>query len=130
VIVVDTSALVAIALEETEKEAFSRTIAAESAIVGAPTLLEARLVLSNRIGEPDAFLERMLRSGGLHVVAFDFAMYRSAASAFDRFGRGRGHPAKLNFGDCLAYAVAKTHSVPLLYKGTDFNLTDIRTALA
>jgi ribonuclease VapC len=56
-------------------------------------------------------------------------MYRIAIEAFDRFGRGRGHPAKLNFGDCMAYAVAKAHQVPLLYKGDDFAKTDIATAL-
>ena len=53
----------------------------------------------------------------------------AASDAFDRFGKGIGHPAKLNFGDCMAYAVAKVHDVPLLYKGTDFAQTDIRPAL-
>ena len=60
---------------------------------------------------------------------FTEAHFRLAAAAFDRYGRGR-HPAKLNFGDCMAYAVAKAHGVPLLYKGDDFARTDIAAALA
>ena len=54
--------------------------------------------------------------------------YELAAAAFDRYGRGRGHPAQLNFGDCMAYAVAKAHGVPLLYKGDDFARTDVASA--
>ena len=52
-----------------------------------------------------------------------------AQDAFGAFGKGKGHPAKLNFGDCMSYAVAKFHDVPLLFKGDDFRLTDIRAAL-
>jgi ribonuclease VapC len=56
-------------------------------------------------------------------------MYQSATEAFERYGKGCGHPAQLNFGDCMAYAVAKHYDVPLLYKGRDFARTDIRPAL-
>jgi ribonuclease VapC len=56
-------------------------------------------------------------------------MYRVAGDAVERYGKGRGHPARLNFGDCLSYAVAKASGLPLLFKGGDFSLTDIRPAL-
>ena len=56
-------------------------------------------------------------------------MYAAATQAFDRFGKGRGHPAQLNICDCMAYAVASTHGVPLLFKGDDFAQTDIAPAL-
>jgi ribonuclease VapC len=63
------------------------------------------------------------------VVAFNGRFLARAREAFDQYGRGRGHRAKLNFGDCMAYAVAKHHGVPLLYKGVDFRHTDIRSVL-
>jgi ribonuclease VapC len=78
----------------------------------------------------DAFLERFVHPQEIHVVPFSMRLYHAAVHAFERFGKGRGHPAKLNYGDCMAYAVAKHHEVPLLYKGEDFALTDIRPALA
>jgi ribonuclease VapC len=65
----------------------------------------------------------------MHPVAFTLPMYFLAQKAFDAFGKGKRRPAKLNFGDCMSYAVAKFHEVPLLFKGDDFRLTDIRTAL-
>ncbi len=73
-------------------------------------------------------LDKVLNAPRIEVVAFDQRIFENAREAFDRFGRGR-HPAKLNFGDCMAYAVAKAHDVPLLYKGDDFARTDIRAAL-
>lgn len=72
----------------------------------------------------DVFLAR----DAVELVAFDGNLFELARVAFDRFGRGR-HPASLNFGDCFAYALAKAHNAPLLYKGDDFTLTDIRPAI-
>ena len=66
---------------------------------------------------------------GVEVVPVDLAQARIAADAFTRFGRGQ-HPARLNYGDCFAYALAASRNVPLLYKGTDFGRTDIQSALA
>jgi len=129
VIALDTSALVAIAMGEAEEEAFDRIIVAEGAIIGAPTLVELHLVLAGRGTGAARFIDRTLARNNLVTLPFDLHHYRAAATAFERFGKGRGHPAQLNFGDCLAYAVAKTHGVPLLYKGTDFAFTDIRSAL-
>lgn len=128
-IALDTSAIVAIALAEEERDAFIRVIAVRRALVGAPTLLETRLVLSSRIAATDTFLEGLIGQSVIHTVDFSLDHYRLAATAFDRFGKGRGHKAGLNFGDCLSYAVAQARDVPLLFKGQDFIHTDIRPAL-
>ncbi len=125
----DSSAIVAIALGEPEEELFSNLIGVHEALVGTPTLVEVHLVLSSKLDDVGAFMREFVLPPKVHPVAFNLDMYKAAATAFDRYGKGQGHPAKLNFGDCMAYAVAKTHDAPLLYKGTDFNLTDIRTAL-
>src|SRR5690349_20934718 len=110
-IALDTSAIVAIALGEEEEDDFSRAIASAEALVGTPTLLESRLVLATKMDAPDTFMDRFIRPPAIHPVAFSLQMYRLAVGAFERFGHGRGHPAKLNFGDCMAYAVARAHDV-------------------
>lgn len=118
----------AIALDEPERKTFNLYIAAEEALIGTPTLLELQLVLSSRMGvDAEAFVDRLLALPAVHPVAFSLEMYRFALAAFHRFGKGR-HQAGLNFGDCMAYAVAKAHDVPLLFKGNDFLHTDIRPA--
>lgn len=128
-IALDTSALVATALGEPEADAFARAIVRHEALVGTPTLLETRMVLAARIGDAAAaaFVAAVIRRPTLHPVAFSLRMHEIASDAFDRFGRGR-HPAALNFGDCMAYAVARAHDVPLLFKGNDFSRTDVRLA--
>jgi ribonuclease VapC len=129
-IALDTSAIVAIAMGEQEAGAFDRAIASREALVGTPTLLETHLVLLTKMPAFAArFLDAFISPEGISAVPFTLEMYRGAASAFERFGKGRGHPAQLNFGDCLAYAVAKHYDVPLLFKGQDFARTDIRSAL-
>ena len=64
----------------------------------------------------------------MRVIDFDQRHLAIARTAFDVFGKGQGHPAQLNFGDCMSYAVAKAHGVPLLFKGDDFSKTDIAVA--
>lgn len=129
-IAVDSSALVAIAFDEPDADALNRIMSRQAVIVGTPVLVETNLVLRSRLSEKaDLFLERMLAAGDLVPEPFTFDMYRAARQAFIAYGRGSGHPARLNFGDCLSYAVAKVRGVPLLYKGEDFAETDIRTAL-
>ena len=129
-IALDTSAIVAIAMDEDEAEQFNLAIASREALVGAPTLLETHLILIHRMPTFAAkFLESFVSPAEISQVPFTPEMYRDAASAYERYGKGRGHPAGLNFGDCLAYAVAKHYDVPLLYKGEDFARTDIRPAL-
>jgi ribonuclease VapC len=129
VIALDTSAIVAIAMNEVEAEAFGRVIGWRQAIVGTPTLVETHLVLTGKM--PDfagSFMRSFLLPPDVRVVDFTADMHHSAVDAFERFGKGR-HKAKLNFGDCLAYAVARVLDMPLLYKGSDFAQTDIRPAL-
>jgi ribonuclease VapC len=130
VIAIDTSAIVAIALLEPEALAFSEAITGMPCIIGWPTVLEAHMVLSGipRRRGLDT-LDKALSAPRLTVLPFDGLLYQAARDAFDRYGKGRGHRAQLNFGDCMAYAVAKARDVPLLYKGADFGRTDIRPAL-
>ncbi len=78
----------------------------------------------------DRLLQRIGVGREIDLVDFTPSMADAAARAFRTFGKGRGHPAQLNFGDCMAYAVAKVHGAPLLYKGYDFSQTDIQSALA
>jgi ribonuclease VapC len=97
-------------------------------MVGAPTLLEYYLVVGGRYGEigrleAEALVERL----DLTIINFTEEMVQIASDAFMRFGKGK-HKAKLNFGDCMAYAVAKAFDAPLLFKGSDFALTDVRSA--
>jgi|SoiMethySBSTD1v2_1073268.scaffolds.fasta_scaffold00081_42 ribonuclease VapC len=128
-IALDTSAIAAIALEEREARAFAEFIGAERCLIGWPTVLEAHMVL-RVIPQQRGLrvLDFILKAPRLRVVAFERRMFECARAAFDRFGRGH-HRAKLNFGDCMSYAVAKLHDVPLLFKGDDFRLTDIAPAL-
>ena len=104
-------------------------IGSEPCLIGWPTVFESHQVLADvpqRRGLD--VLDKVLDAPHIAVVAFDSADVRERPPAFDHFGRGR-HRAKLNFGDCMAYAVAKVHDVPLLYKGTTSPSTDIRAAL-
>jgi ribonuclease VapC len=129
VIALDTSAVVAIALEEPEARNFAEMIGSERCLVGWPTVFECHMVLKDfPLRRGLDVLDFVLRAPRLQTVPFDRRMFEEACGAFDRFGRGR-HRARLNFGDCMAYAVAAVHRAPLLFKGADFRLTDIRPAL-
>lgn len=125
-IAVDSSALLAIYLNEPEKRAFADVITmADGAAAGAPNLFEASMVAEARHGKPGCRdLDELVAALGIEVVAFDARHIEAARDAFRRFGKGR-HRAALNFGDCCAYAIAKTLDAPLLFKGNDFPLTDI-----
>lgn len=125
-IAIDTSAIIAILLREPEADAFLRLILSEPVIVGTPTLVETCMVLEGKLlGRERETVDRFLAESLIDIVSFDASMFEAAADAFLRYGKGRGHPAKLNFGDCMAYAVAKAHGVPLLFKGRDFIHTDL-----
>lgn len=122
---VDSSALVAVLKGEAEEDLFAGILAAGGAIVGWPTVFETRIWLLRYAGlERTAWFEEWLREGATQPVAFDEELEALAADAYRRFGKGR-HPAALNFGDCMAYAVAARHRVPLLFKGGDFARTDL-----
>jgi len=124
--VLDSSAIVAIHLKEPGYERLLAAIEqAEVVAVGVPTLLETVMVLTSRLGQDGRpVLFAFLRRVEAEVVAFHEAHLDAATTAFLRFGRGR-HPAGLNFGDCLAYAVAAVGGQPLLCTGEDFARTDI-----
>jgi ribonuclease VapC len=129
IVVLDTSVIVAILLQEPGYERPAIAIdGAPEIVVGAPTVLEAGMVLSSRL-QQDArpLIHAMLRQIRARVVPFDDAHAWAATGAFVRFGRGR-HPAALNFGDCMSYAVASMAGQPLLYTGDDFGKTDIVSA--
>lgn len=102
-----------------------RASAAPLLAVGAPTLLETAMVLSSRLGkDPRLALNGFLRKMDVEVIPFTAEHYEVAVDAFERFGKGR-HPAALNFGDCVSYAVARLSGLPLLYTGNDFARTDL-----
>jgi len=125
-VIVDSSAIVAIALEEPEKDVFlARMDAADFVGVGAPTLIESGIVLGRHARIVN--VDDVLSFAPLSVVDFGEAHWRAALEAWFRFGKSR-HPANLNFGDCLAYATAKVAGMPLLAKGDDFALTDVELA--
>ena len=127
--IVDTSAIVAIFLREPDYEEIYRKIANTPQVaIGAPTLVECGLVLSNRLStDARPLLSRFLSTANITVVAFSEAHYLAATGAYLKYGKGR-HPAKLNFGDCLTYAVAKLAQMPLLFVGNDFTQTDLPPA--
>jgi ribonuclease VapC len=121
-VIIDSSALVAIARNEPEAEALEGAMERSPRVsVSAATLLETSLVLRDPHGQ--AFVDAM--ATGLRVVPFDRQQLAVARAAQQRFGRGTGHPARLNFGDCLSYALAITTGEPLLFTGDDFGHTDV-----
>jgi ribonuclease VapC len=125
-VIVDSSALVAILAREAESDRFSELIIdAAKASVAAPSVLETSIVLRRYGRELEEKLDQFLAAARITIIAFDFDQMASARAAYARFGRGTGHPAGLNFGDCMAYAAARVTRRPLLFKGEDFSHTDI-----
>lgn len=124
--VIETSALVAILLEEPEASAFLEVMASGSTLLlSAVSLLEASLVLQTRKDAPIyEELQLFIEESGIVVVPFSHAHAEIAHEAWKRYGKGR-HRASLNFGDCCSYALAKSTGEPLLYKGEDFRHTDL-----
>jgi ribonuclease VapC len=131
VIVADTSAIVAIAFAEPEREAFVASLErAERTLVSSVTAVEARMVVHARRGQRAVVLvDDLLRLPFFEIVPPGAAEMDAAYAAFVAFGKGSGHPAALNFGDVFSYALAKTRGLPLLYKGRDFAETDIASAV-
>ena len=127
--ILDSSAVVAIALREPEfEDLFARLAGTRNVGIGVPTLTETAIVLSARIsGDARGLLARFLQEGDISTVPFGDAHFGVAVEAWLRYGKGR-HPAALNFGDCMAYAVAKVSDEPLLCCGDDFQKTDLTLA--
>ncbi len=131
-IAVDTSSLVAIVLGEPDHERHLRRLK-ESAkvLISTVSVVEAKMVVYGRRGAPGvALLDSLLRLPVFEQVAPDADTSLIAYEAFVAFGKGTGHPAGLNFGDVFAHALARSRSVPLLFKGNDFSQTDIEPALS
>ncbi|MBN9566447.1 MAG: type II toxin-antitoxin system VapC family toxin [Alphaproteobacteria bacterium] len=129
--IIDTSALIAILRQEEDAGIIAEAAGkAEKISISAATWFEAAIV-ADRFRAPSVGrrFDDICRELSLAVVPLDEAQARIAREAYRDFGKGSGHKAQLNFGDCFAYALAKTMNEPLLYKGTDFSQTDVRTAV-
>jgi ribonuclease VapC len=129
-VIVDSSAVIAVLLEEPEAAWFRVLLTSEADVrMSAVTDFETRLIAVHRRGP--LLVERheeLLTSSGITIAPFDATQAALAFSAYRRYGKGN-HPAKLTFADCAAYALAKGLDMPLLFKGEDFARTDVRRAL-
>lgn len=128
-VVVDTSVLLAVLLAEPESHRFKRLLTeTDSVLISAATYLEACIVVSSRLGRSELrILDDLLQTCNAQIVGFTQEQAFAAREAFLEFGRGN-HKARLNFGDCFSYALSKVSGQPLLYKGKDFSLTDVKRA--
>ncbi|MFC5386857.1 type II toxin-antitoxin system VapC family toxin [Aquamicrobium segne] len=126
-IAVDTSALMAIVLDEPQAEACMSAIEqADELLISAGTVAEALIVAGRRNVGPE--VAEMISGLGFEIVSVTAASARRVADAYARWGKGI-HPASLNYGDCFAYEVAVEHDCPLLYVGDDFTQTDVKSVL-
>jgi ribonuclease VapC len=128
--IIDTSALAAIVFGEADRDSYRRAIAqAPRRVISAATYVELGIVVDSR---RDPVLSRsvddLLNGLGIEVADVTAGQAKIARSAHRDFGRGSGHPARLNLGDCFPYALAKESDEPLLFKGDDFGYTDVRRA--
>jgi ribonuclease VapC len=130
VIVVDSSAVIAIFRQEHDAEDFARSIATDDdPVMSAANLVETSIVLRGlkeiAPERAERWLDDFIAAGGIRIEPVTADQANAARSAHLQFGKGTGHGAALNYGDCFAYALAKAMEVPLLCKGNDFRLTDI-----
>jgi ribonuclease VapC len=125
-VVVDSSVLIAILLAEPEAEDYAkRLVDTDDIYISAVSIVESSMVIEYKKGEQGANqYDELLKIIAPTIVAFDSEQAKLARAAWRQYGKGR-HPAKLNFGDCCSYAVAKYLNKPLLFKGDDFSKTDL-----
>ncbi len=125
--IIDTSVVVALLLREAEAEAYVTLMAqAPARRLSAASYVELGAVIDGRRDPAlSGALDATLATARIEIMAFTAQQARFARDAYQRFGRGSGHPARLNMGDCFAYALARELGEPLLFKGNDFALTDI-----
>jgi ribonuclease VapC len=126
--IIDTSALAAIVFREDDRDSYRQAIIlAPRRVISAATYVELSIVVDSR-HDPvvSRSLDDLLTSLGIEVADLTADQARIARSAHRDFGRGSGHPARLNLGDCFSYALAKQIDEPLLWKGDDFGHTDVR----
>ncbi len=129
--IVDSSAVLAILLGEEDAPAYAKAIeSADQCRMSAVNWLEAAIRI-DLIGDPIASnaFDDFMRESGIVVEPVDLDQVQIARGAYRAYGKGTTHPARLNFGDCFAYALAKLASEPLLFKGTDFSQTDLTPAV-
>jgi len=124
--VIDTSALLAIVFNEPDAEHFELALATDPVrLISASSVLEAAIVIEARLGEAGGReLDELLSTAQVTIMPFTTEHAAIARQAYRTYGKGR-HPAGLNYGDCFSYALAKTSSEALLFKGDDFSQTDI-----
>lgn len=130
--IVDTSALIAVLRDEPEGHVFTEAlINAQAGIsISAATMLEAHIVAQRLDTEGlEERLDELIADHAVEIVAFGASQLSAASEAHRKYGKGSGHPARLNFGDCFSYALAKQSGEPLLFKGEDFARTDVKSAL-
>lgn len=125
--IVDTSAIIAVLLREPSRDALMDALQlTEPASTSVATVLEISIVLQRkRTGISDEVVDRFLSSLHVEIVPVAMDHVRIARAAYREFGRGSGHPAQLNFGDCFSYALARSRNEPLLFTGNDFLHTDL-----
>jgi|SRR5215471_9080659 len=130
--IVDTSAFIAILRDEEDAMVFARAIAnTASRRISAATYVETSAVIdASRDPIASRRFDDLLHEAQFAIESVTEVQARIAREAYRDFGRGSGHPARLNFGDCFSYALAKAMDEPLLFKGDDFTRTDITSALA
>ncbi len=127
---VDASAIVAILTREADADALADVLeSARSPITSPIAIFEAALGICRKrhasVEEAEADVREFLGVAAIGAVSITEREAETALAAFSRYGKGRGHPAQLNLGDCFAYAMAKNHRTALLFKGDDFSKTDI-----
>jgi ribonuclease VapC len=127
---VDASVLVAILTLEADAQDLTRKIESHADLITSPIAVFETIASIARKGllSPEATavdVYAFLVNAGIRTVVVDASSGEGAVQAHSKFGKGSGHPARLNLGDCFAYAMAKQHGVPLLYKGDDFSQTDL-----
>jgi ribonuclease VapC len=128
--IVDSSALIAILKREPEQAAFSAILQTEQSLsISAATYLETSIVVDGR-RQPiiSRKLDDLIERAGIVIEPVTVEQVKIAREAYRAYGRGSGHPANLNFGDCFSYALAYVKREPMLYKGDDFVHTDIQSA--
>jgi ribonuclease VapC len=129
--IVDSSAVIAILRNEQDAERFANILlAAPILLIPTPTYLETCMVaIQGREADTQKDVDEILERYRIQQTVFSVDASAVAVEAFLKYGKGRGHPAQLNFGDCISYAVSKVEAMPLLFKGDDFRLTDVECAI-
>lgn len=128
--IIDSSALVAILRREPEAETFSETIVdAETRVLSAASYLETGIVIDGpRDPVASQYVDDIIQSFGIIIAPVTESQAKLARAAYRQYGKGSGHPAGLNFGDCFSYALAIERGDALLFKGNDFGRTDVAVA--